>query len=278
MANDDDYWPDRRSGEQPPIRPMEAKPAAMPAGASTRTCPHCAETVKADASTCPHCRKYIGGFLGAPLGCGLHGWSLWLVVALVGASCWCCSLGEPPRPLRMPEQAANVDTEAQPAAVVEVPMPDTETAFCRANIDASEQFAKGSNDIQRAKVLVVRQAEIMKILGKKTMFVDWVGTVESLGTTSSHRATLAVRLPCGVMVGTWNNDISDILGGRTAVASTDPLFDAMAALTVGQMITFSGGLVPNIGRHDLQETSLTDSGSAGEPFWIARFGKVDTLP
>ncbi len=299
MANDgdDDYWPDRRTAEQPPVRATRAKAGERPhvhtdddvelpdvepveqvTTSSTRTCPHCAETVKDGASTCPHCQKYIGGFLGAPLGCGLHGWSLWLVVALVGASCWCCSLGEPARPLRMPEPAATVDTEARPVVVVQVPMPATEEAFCRANVEAAAQFAKGSNDIQHAKALIARQTEVVKLLGKKGPFNDWVGRVEQLSTTNSHRATVEIGLPCGVMVGTWNNDISDILGGRTTVESSDPLFDKLAALTVGQTVVFSGNLVPEIGSHDFQEKSLTDSGSAGEPFWIMRLSAIDPGP
>lgn len=103
---------------------------------------------------------------------------------------------------------------------------------------------------------------------------DWIGTVETLSSSSDGKGVLVLRLAPHVTLGTTNNTISDGLAPmRTLITADSPVAQAAAALKEKQAVVFSGSFAPS--QTDcIAEQSLTQAGSMHDPEFLFRFSSV----
>lgn len=168
--------------------------------------------------------------------------------------------------------------DPQSAAFVGM-MPVAEQSFCdivnKAGHDFQAANLAGANQLKLSKIRGVRASAIVAGLpGGKIK--DWVGTIDEMTTTGDGLATLKVRLPCGLRLTTWNNDISDILD-RTLIPQASPVYDRLSDLDRGRRLRFSANLVPDKA-NGAKELSVTEAGSMTDPEFLARFTDVAALP
>lgn len=164
---------------------------------------------------------------------------------------------------------------AAPSAAFPQAMPPDQAAFCRAVETGITQYraaiSQGVNELKKTNLRTARKRAIQQALGSLKVS-GWVGQVASMGTTSDGLAYVAVQIPCGATIMTWNNGLSDI-GDATLIRNGSALYGAVADLSDKQAITFSGRFVA--AREDyVKESSLTESGSMTDPEFIFRFASI----
>lgn len=158
-------------------------------------------------------------------------------------------------------------------------LPASELAFCEANTKTREAYAAAANDLVRSRLAKERQKAIAAAMGPKDSFSDWVATLEKLTTTGDGRAVVEIKLSCGVVVGTQNNDFSDALSlTRTTIAPDTPLYQQLEHMTAGQSVIVSGSMVRTRRGGDFDDMSLTERGSVNDPKWLAKFSEIRPAP
>ncbi len=167
--------------------------------------------------------------------------------------------------------ASNPTSSREPAAPP-TPMPADEQAFCDAVQEATQAYeamqGDGANQLKLSKLRTSRGAALRAALPSRAAKA-WAGTISKLSTNSDGQAVVAVELPCGVEVKTWNNALSDIEDG-TLISQKSALFGVLADLKVGMSIQFSGRLFPDRVT-GFKESSLTEAGSMKEPEFLMKF-------
>lgn len=164
---------------------------------------------------------------------------------------------------------------AAPAPAFPQAMPPDQAALCRAVEAGITQYraaiSQGLNQLKRTNLRTARKRAIQQALGSLKVS-GWVGNVASMGTTSDGLAYVAVLIPCGATIKTWNNGLSDI-GDSTLIRNGSALYNAVADLSDKQAVTFSGRFVAAEEDH-VKESSITESGSMTDPEFIFRFAAI----
>ncbi len=100
---------------------------------------------------------------------------------------------------------------------------------------------------------------------------EWIGTVETLSSTSDGRGVLTVRIGPHATLHTINNGFSESISEfPTLLAPGSSVYRAALALKLGQTVQFSGLLFPS--KVDcMVEGSITQTGSMRDPDFLFRF-------
>ena len=100
----------------------------------------------------------------------------------------------------------------------------------------------------------------------------WVGTIETLSSTSDGHGILTLRLAPHLTVATWNNGLSDI-ADRTLLDPASTLYRTLTHMRQGEPVFFAGSF------HDgdadcLRENSMTQERSMTDPEFLFTFTDV----
>ena len=148
-------------------------------------------------------------------------------------------------------------------------LPATERKFCEAVVAAAEAYSNADNDLKKSKVRRDRAAAIKAAVPGGTV-AKWTGKVDSLTTTGDGNVVLVVRLPCDdFTVGTWNNELSDIMD-NTLISASSSAYDTLAEMKVGSGITFGGRFIGD-DVNGFKGTSMTEMGSMTGEAFLLRF-------
>lgn len=141
-------------------------------------------------------------------------------------------------------------------------------AFIEA-VRVSQQEAKSvDNDMQLGGVKGKRDRAICQVVAPKF----WVGTIKTLDSNSDGKGVLEVEIAPGIVVGTWNNALSDIMD-ETLLAPGTPVFENAARLKRGSQVVFTGAFRPDPDPNAgcIRDRGMTLRGKVQEPSFIFRF-------
>lgn len=242
-------------------------------------CRECGAEISASAKTCPKCgaptkkKSKILRFLKWIVGLFI----LLVVIAAIfgkkeGGSRQTAAVTSPPQSASpSPAAAADAPPATASAPPPAVPVPASQVAFLKAVEDATAAYKAADTDFQKGATRPARAKAICAAL-KTTSARDWVGTVSELSTNNDGKGVLSVTLSDGVVIGTWNNALSDI-GSDTLIEASSPVFAAMGTLKDNQAVTFSGNFIKS-DVDCVSEKSLSLSGSMRSPAFAFRFSAI----
>jgi hypothetical protein len=150
---------------------------------------------------------------------------------------------------------------------IEALRPPQQVAVLEAISEHQAQYQQQANELQMSAVKK-RRNQAVRMLIPDGVVSDWVGVLNTMGTTSEGSAYIALTIGESVTAQTWNNALSDI-GSRTLISSESPLYGTISEMSEGDRVRFSGKL--------LTEASMTESGGMMEPEFIFRFSKVSRI-
>lgn len=151
--------------------------------------------------------------------------------------------------------------------------PKDEVEFLAATKAAQDAESNADNDLQRGAALSKRNKAICSTIGSGNV-TNWVGKVSEIDANGDGKGILGVELGSDIHVSTWNNFLSDT-GDHTLIEPNDPLFGKVLALHTGDLVTFSGRLLPDIGGDPcVNDSRMTLWGKLSDPEYIFRFSDV----
>ncbi|ELM5574247.1 hypothetical protein Q2713_003572 [Salmonella enterica] len=150
-------------------------------------------------------------------------------------------------------------------------LPTNEEQFISA-INLAYRQSQSANDLQKENIKSLRDSAICEAIKHKQEISDWYGTIADISSTSSNNATLAIKLPNGTILNTWNNSLSDI-GDHTIIDKKSDVYKDVYDLSIGDSIIFSGSFIKD-GKQCAQETSITTNGSLNAPAFLFRFSSI----
>lgn len=173
------------------------------------------------------------------------------------------------------DQAATVSAASAVERVQDatpmIKLPDDERAFVATVFGFKTHYDEAANEFQKSTVRRQRAAALAQLFPAHAVATEWVGTISVRQTNSDGNGYVEIK-PLGqdkIALKTWNNALSDI-GSDTLMPASSPLYEAIAALSLGQKVTFSAVFLP--GDMDyLKEASMTELGAMEEPEFIVRF-------
>src|ERR1035437_9280307 len=153
-----------------------------------------------------------------------------------------------------------------------VVLPPSESRFIEIVSIAQSDSKRTDNDMQKGGVKSRRDKSICSTLSSYAV-ADWIGRVEKIDSNSDGKGVLEITIAPDVIVGTWNNEFSDI-GSNTLIEPGSQVFESAAAMKNGQLVVFSGTFLPGSSGDCLIESSMTLNGKVESPEFIFRFSKV----
>jgi hypothetical protein len=169
------------------------------------------------------------------------------------------------------ESTPSPTVEASSQPVPDPPMPGDEQQFIRAVQDARTAFQQAPNEMAQGGTRAQRREAICRVLSTPTVS-GWIGHISKLGSNSDGKGVLEISLAEGLLIKTWNDDLSDI-SDNTLIDPSSPLFHDLSQMKVGDEVFFSGLFLPSA-LDCVQEASLTLSGSMTDPEFVFRFMNV----
>jgi hypothetical protein len=141
-----------------------------------------------------------------------------------------------------------------------------------------DKAASGANQLALSQIRFKR-AETVRYAMRNShgRMTDWVGTIDSMGTTSDGLARVSIAIPCQTptKIQTWSGALSD---GRhmTLIQQDSPVYQALLEMKDGQAVRFSGEFITEK-QDGVMESSLGERGSMTKPEFIFRFSLVEPL-
>lgn len=170
---------------------------------------------------------------------------------------------------RRPRSTVNTQAANAPALV----LPREQAALSSAVQAAKAQYRAAPNELKKSAVRTQRKGAIEQALGGVLEFKDWRGTLTSMKTNSEGKAYVEIRsADKSFSVKTWNNMLSDV-EDQTLIAQDSPLFAAIAELSEGAAVSFSGRFVEDP-KDGIRESSMSEAGSMTDPEFIAKFSEI----
>jgi len=136
--------------------------------------------------------------------------------------------------------------------------PSDQIAFEEIILAYKKKFGEAKNELQES-VSRKERKEALEQLGI-TRAVNWVGTIDTLGTNSDGKAYVKIKINSSLSLGTWNNALSD-LGLNTLINMDSQLYSKLIELSKGAKIRFSCDFITNNKDDYLQEKSVTIRGA-----------------
>ncbi|HWG03877.1 MAG TPA: hypothetical protein VG271_02585 [Beijerinckiaceae bacterium] len=153
-------------------------------------------------------------------------------------------------------------------------MPTSEYRLVNIVSRGKSAFDAAQNDVQRDASRLARAKELCVAIhpGLET---EWVGTVDHASANSDGSGVLSIGIGDDIFVKTWDDSVSDV-EELTLIKASEPLFQNVQTLKVGQPVVFSGMLFGS--RSDcLKEGRPTQAGSMQSPQFIMRFSDVQVF-
>ena len=152
------------------------------------------------------------------------------------------------------------------------PVPSDEAKFIDAVTSARSAYNSAPNDMAKGGTRADRRNGVCQALQGSRSVDGWIGTIKSLSSNGDGKGVLAISVADDVVIGTWNNALSDVESG-TLMDQASPVFKAASAMKEGDKIQFSGTFIPS--EVDcVTESSLTLEGSMQSPDFVMRFVSV----
>lgn len=192
-----------------------------------------------------------------------------LVVGLIGSlleeDTTASSSGDPSAATAAPRQTPD------PVPAPSRRVPAEQEAFVALIREYEDRYDTAETDLQRANVRVQRRQALCDLIPDRTV-TDWVGEVDTIGGNSDGDAYLDIEIADDIHIGTWNNRLSDLFDD-TLVLATDPLYDTLLALRVGERVTFSGEFM-STSDECLRTSNLTEAFDMSRPDFKFKFSAV----
>jgi hypothetical protein len=134
---------------------------------------------------------------------------------------------------------------------------ETVQAFCDVLVEYNRRYMAAENDLKASALRTERAQALRKVVADGNV-IQWPVTLREMTTTSGGNAVVVLALPCRPFtVGTYNNELSDLLGGDTLIRQGSETYDFFAARKVGDSMLINGSLVPDK-RDGFTVTGLTE--------------------
>lgn len=152
--------------------------------------------------------------------------------------------------------------------------PDDEQTFIAVIDAASQRYDAAANEMAQGMTRAQRAHQICAaVVG--TQVSHWIGTVDSLSSTSDGQGVLTVRIGPHITLATTNNRFSeDMSTMKTLIAPDSRVMQIASTLKPKQSVVFSGSFAPS-DSDCFEETSLTQSGSMHDPEFLFQFSAVE---
>lgn len=160
---------------------------------------------------------------------------------------------------------------SKPAPPPERKMPADEAAFVAAVTEAQANYRGAANEMAAGGMRALRRQNVCAAV-KAPQVRDWIGTVSSLTTSNDGKGVLAVTLAKDVVLGTWNNTLSDSMD-KTLIEPGSAVFNSAVQLKKGDKVVFSGALLAS-SDDCYKEKSVTLRGSMTSPEYAFRFSAI----
>jgi hypothetical protein len=148
-----------------------------------------------------------------------------------------------------------------------------EKAFTKAVSDARNKY-QAAGDEDRMSLQSSRAAAICNAV-KQPAVQSWIGAIKEIDKDAGGRTIVAVALPDGTLVKTWNNAMSDV-EDKTLILPGSPLAATLGKLDAGDTVRFSGTFFTD--EPDCYRSSrLSLDQSMLEPSFLFRFTEVQKI-
>ena len=137
------------------------------------------------------------------------------------------------------------------------------------------EYENAPNELKKSLVRTKRGKLIKKTLKNSRNFIDWVGVVSDMQTTTKRNAVFEIEIEnTGITISTFENELLDLMGRNTLISPKNQLYGIISELEKGDRVIVSGSFIPSDKVDYIYESSLTESGSMRSPEFNARFTKV----
>lgn len=165
-----------------------------------------------------------------------------------------------PTPKPKPKPAGYGDQPADQRAVIKLIQ------------SARTEYENADNSLQQGVALSNRDKKICAILGDGRV-TNWTGQVYNLDSNGDGKGILGINIEPNTQLQTWNNAFSD--AGDNTLIEPGPLLDRIANLKKGQVVRFSGKVLPELGEDScFNNPRFTKDGKISKPLMIFRFSDV----
>jgi hypothetical protein len=148
-------------------------------------------------------------------------------------------------------------------------MPDSERALLAIVADVQKQYAASRSASGARDARIALQVRITALMKQSQAMNDWVGTVNTRGTTPGGNTWISIDIGNGATISTWRTESDDQVYD-TLFRSYQPLAPVAAKARIGQRVTFSGTIMKSL---------LTkDEDMVANPQFIASFTALKPAP
>lgn len=154
-------------------------------------------------------------------------------------------------------------------------LPQSQLSFIQTVESFYEPYVNAPNELKKSALRTQRKNSIRNIL-RSLQVSEWIGTLKDMGTNREGKAFIEIKLEGAesIVIKTWNNAFSDVMcNTNTLIENGSSLYNAIADLSEGAKVVFSGTFIPD-DRDFILEGSVTERGSMTEPEFIFKFSSI----
>ena len=156
-----------------------------------------------------------------------------------------------------------------------VSLPTEGSNFISAVEWARNKYASAPNELIASAVRTRRGELLRSALDGSLHISGWIGTLEAMTTGTDGNADISIDLEdtnSDHSIQVTCSSLGSAFGGpSTEIAQGTSLYSAVANLSEGQRVVFSGTFSASNGRDYVEEGSLTETGSMLDPEFIFKF-------
>lgn len=169
------------------------------------------------------------------------------------------------------QPTATQPPQAAPQKATDLKMPTDQAAFVAAVTEAQANYRGAANEMAAGGMRALRRQKVCAAL-KSPQVRDWIGTISTLTTSNDGKGVLGITLAKDLVMGTWNNTLSD-MSDKTLIEPGSAVFNAAVQLKKGDRVVFSGSFIPS-NDDCYREKSVSLRGSMTAPEYAFRFGAI----